>query len=500
MQTIEDLKVENKLLREENSHLREQLEWLRRQIFGKKSEQRTPIINSQQITLPGFESKDEKPQEKRVVKTHERAKPNRQGQDKVSLPADLPVERIYIDLPPEQKICQETGKPLTKIGEEVPQKLAVRETAYYIKEIIRPKYAYPQASDQGIKIAEMPPFLLTRCQADNSFLADLLVKKYADHLPLYRISDILERQGIFISRQLLSQWVLKSAAALKPLYIEMISQIKKSENIFIDEIPVKMLDPGAGQSKLTYMWVLCGGEERDPPNRAYFFRQNRQHHHAVEILKGVNGFVHSDKYGAYEDLANAKQFTWCPCWVHIRRKFIEAEHGDKNFRNKILEEIQELFRIESIAWEKPPDERLRIRKEQEEPIIDKVTDAIKEKFLSGEALPKSNFREALGYYYSLLPYLKNYMKSAWARLDNNVAERAARPIAIGRKNWLFVGNNDGGEAAAIILTLVQTCRGIGINPQLYLENVMTQLLDYSNQRLRELLPAEWAKKGIAKGR
>jgi transposase len=499
MQTVEDLAVENKLLREKIAHLQEQLEWLRRQIFGKKSEHLTPITNSQQIIIPGCEPKEEKSGEKQAVKPHERAKPNRQGQDKVNLPADLPVERIYIDLPPEQKICQETGKPLIKIGEEVTQKLAVRATTYYIKEIIRPKYAYPQGSDQGIKIAEVPPTLLTRCLADNSFLAELLVKKYADHLPLYRISDILERQGVCISRQLLSQWVLKSAIALKPLYIEMVSEIKKSENVFIDEIPVKMLDPGAGQSKLTYMWVLCGGREQDPPNRAYFFRQNRQHHHAAEILKEVKGFVHSDKYGAYEDLANAKQFTWCPCWAHIRRKFIEAEHGDKNFRDRILEEMQELFKIESLAWEKPPDERLRIRKEQEEPIIDKITEAIKEKYLNGKTLPKSNFREALGYYYSLLPHLKNYMKSAWARLDNNVAERAVRPIAIGRKNWLFVGNNDGGEAAAIILTLVQTCRGLGINPQLYLESVMSQLLDYSNQRLIELLPSQWAKRGIARG-
>ena len=492
MNALEELKKENQKLHQTIQVLQEQIDWFRRQIFGKRSEK--IITNESQLVFNELIHHEEKiPHQKQTIKSHERVKPIRDGHDKVSLPPDLPIERVVIDLPKEQKVCQETGNPLVQIGEEISRKLAHKPGSYYVKEIIRPKYANPKKSEEGVKTADLPPSLLTRCQVDDSFLADLLVKKYADHLPLNRVSEIMGRDNIFISRQLLSQWVLKCGDALKPLHDEMTRQILKSENVFIDEIPVKMLDPGMGKTKFTYMWVLCGGQESNPPCRVYNFRTDRQHHHAAEILNNYKGVVHSDKYGAYEKLAATKQFTWCPCWVHIRRKFIEAEHGDKDFRDMVLKKIYQLFQEEEIAWTKPPDERLRLRQEIEVPLIDELTQKIKERLIKGTVLPKSNFKEALGYYCSLIPYLKNYALHPWARLDNNVSERAVRPIALGRKNWLFLGNNEGGEAAAVILSLVQTCRALHINPRIYLEDVMVKLMDYNSQKLVELLPHNWIK-------
>lgn len=488
---VEILRQANSTLQEQVNSLQKQIDWFRRQIFGKRSEK--IIFDESQLFIEGFIPVKEADPQKQTVKGHERTKTNRKGQDAISLPANLPVEQIFIDLPEEQKVCQETGIPLVKIGEEKSSKLAHKPGSYYIKEIIRPKYAHPKKSEEGIKIADMPSSLLTRCQVDDSFLADILVKKYADHLPLNRISEILGREDIFISRQLLSQWVLKCGAALKPLHEEMSREVLKSGNIFIDETPVKMLDPGMGETKFTYMWVLCGGEESNPSCRVYNFRTNRQHHQAADILRGYQGVVHSDKYGAYEKLASTKQFIWCPCWVHIRRKFIEAEHGDKEFRDMVLHQMQQLFELEEDAWIKPPNERLRIRQEIEVPIIDGLTKIIKERLIDGTVLPKSNFREALGYYCSLIPYLKNYTLYPWARLDNNVAERAVRPIALGRKNWLFLGNDEGGEAAAVILSLVQTCRALHVNPRIYLEDVMGKLMDHNSQKLAELLPHNWMK-------
>lgn len=474
--------------------LNEQLEWFKRQLFGKRSEKIIPIISSTQLTFEGIVSSESiKDTQTQTIKTHERIKPDRQGQDTISLPEDLPVEKVVLDLPEEQKVCQETGVKLVKIGEEVSRKLAHKPGSYYIKEIIRPKYANPKRSEEGIKTANLPESLLNRCQADDSFLTEILVRKYADHLPLYRISEILSRDNIKISRQLLSQWVLKSAETLRPLYNEMQRQILSSGYVFIDESPVKMLDPGAGQTKLTYMWVLCGGKGSNPPYRVYNFRDNRQHRNAEEILKGFSGVVHSDKYGAYENLAHKKQFTWCPCWVHIRRKFFEAEHGDKEFRQMVLEKIEELFAIEKVAWDESSDNRLKMRQERAVPLIDELTLAVKDKMLNGKVLPKSNFKEALGYYYSLVPFLKNYTSDPWAHLDNNLCERAVRPLAIGRKNWLFVGNQDGGEAAAIMLSLIQTCRGLGINPRIYLEDIMRRLMSHNSQKLVELLPDNWLK-------
>lgn len=149
--------------------------------------------------------------------------------------------------------------------------------------------------------------------------------------------------------------------------------------------------------------------------------------------------------------------------------------------------------LERVAWNRAETERLRIRIELEGPIIDELIAKIQDKLINGVILPKSKLREALGYFCGLIPHLKNYTMHPWARLDNNVAERAVRPLAIGRKNWLFVGSEGGGEAAAVLLSLIQSCRAIGVNPRLYLEDIMRRLMQHSAQRLHELLPDQWAK-------
>jgi len=484
---------ENAKLREEVNYLKEQLEWFRRQLFGKRSEKIVANLNERQLALENLEfEKLAAPEEKEIVRSFERKKPTRNGKDAITLPPNLPVETRVLDLSKEEKICSETGQPLVKIGEEITRKLASKPGSYYIKEIIRPKYALPQNSEGGIRTASLPDSLLIRCQADESFLADILVKKFADHLPLYRISEILGREGIGVSRQILCQWVLRCGEALKPLYTEMLRLVLASENIFADETPINMLDPGKGKVHQAYMWVIVGGKEANPAHRIYNFRTNRQHKNIIDLLKDFRGVLHSDKYGAYETLANTKQITWCPCWAHIRRKFLE-ESGDPEFRQWVLRKMRYLFMLEKVAWSRSPEERLRIRKEKEVPIIDELIKVIKNRLVNGKLVPKSKFREALGYFCSLIPHLKNYTEHSWARLDNNVAERAVRPLAIGRKNWMFVGNEDGGEAAAVILSLIQSCRAIDVNPREYLEDVMRRLMSHNSQKLHELLPDQWAK-------
>jgi transposase len=489
---VEALQIENTNLRKEIQYLREQLEWLKRQVFGQRSEK---IIskNEEVLFFPGLDlpSKPTTP-ETETVPAHTRRKPNRNGKDAIDLPENLPVEKHVIDIPESEKVCKETGAPLVKIGEEVTQKIAHKPGSYYIKEIIRPKYAAPKNPDAGIITAELPETLLPRCQADESFLADICVKKFADHLPLYRQCEILSRENIYISRQILCQWVVRAGLALKPLQTEMLKSILETKNAFIDEVPIDMLAPGNGKVKKAFMWVLAGGLHKDPPYRVYEFYENRKHSNAAEILKGYTGVLHSDKYGAYEALANTKQFTWCPCWAHIRRKFFEAEAGDPVFRAWVLRKIRYLFLLEQVAWARSSEERLRIRKEKEIPIIDELITAVKGRLTDGKLLPKSKFKEALGYFCSLIPYIKNYTLFPFARLDNNVAERAVRPLAIGRKNWMFIGNEDGGEAAAVLCSLIQTCRGLGINPREYLEDLMRRIMSHPANKLRELLPDQWA--------
>ena len=488
--TIRDEKIIQ--LDQENCSLKEQLAWFKRQIFGKRSERQVSNLNSGQLFFEGFESPTQKKEEeKKTVAAHTRKKPNRDGQDKITLPDDLPVETIIIDVPEDQKICQETGESLVQIGVETSHKLAHKPGSYYIKEIIRPKYAHPKKEENGILTADLPDSLLPRCRADESLLAEIITKKFADHLPLYRIAEIFKREEIGISRKLLSQWVIRSAMALKPLFNEMLKRVLSGKNIYIDETPVKLWQ--VEKCKQAYMWVVVGGNEANPPYRIYEFKEDRCHHNVLDILKDYRGGLHSDKFAAYQRLAEQKIITWFPCFSHIRRKFFEAEAGDPIFRQWVLRKIRHLFMLERVAWNRSPEERLKIRQEKEIPIIDELIAKIKDKLLDGKILPKSKLKEAMGYFCGLIPYLKNYTKEAFARLDNNVAERAVRPLAIGRKNWLFFGSPDGGEAGAILFSLVQTCRGLGINPREYLEDVMRRIMGYNSQKLHELLPDQWLK-------
>lgn len=502
--TLEQLRKENSTLQDENStfrneinNLKEQVEWFKRNLFGKRSEKIISTTNEEQLEFEGFDKiQKAENNESKTIPEHQRRKPKRNGQNKITFPADLPVETTVLDISEEQKVCPETGKPLVKIGEEITYKLANKPGSFFIKAIVRPKYSSPKNPELGVITASLPDFLLQRCQADESLLADILVKKFGDHLPLYRQSEILSRSKIHISRQVLSSWVIRAGIALLPLYESMKSSILKSDNVFVDETPIRMLAPGKGKVQQAYVWVLVGGKSKDPPYRIYEFYEDRRHCNAETLLKGYKGVLHSDKYGAYEKLANAKQYVWCPCWSHIRRKFFEAESGDRVFRDWILRKIRYLFMYDKIAWTRSPEERLKIRQEKEAPIVDEIIHAVKEKLINGGLLPKSKFKTALGYLCGLTPYLKNYTKHPFARLDNNVAERAIRPLAIGRKNWLFVGNKKGGDAAGIIYSLIQTCRGMGINPREYLEDVMRRLMGHPANKVQELLPDQWA---IARG-
>ena len=465
-------------------NLQEQFDLLRRQVFGKKSEKVIPESTEEQLYIPGTEPEDIPVEKEQEVAAHTRRTLKRPKGDKIQWPEDTPIEEKILDISEEEK------EGLIKIGEEVSDKLAHRPGMFFIQRIIRPKYAKQSAPDEGVVCHEMPDALLNRSRADESLIAEVLTRKYGDHLPLYRLEEIFAREGVLIPRQVLSQWSVAAALALEPLYNEMKKAILTSGTIFVDETPIDMLAPGKGKTDKTFMWVVVGGGE-NPSLRLYHFCTNRKHVNADELLEDYEGVYHSDKYGAYEKLAYRVGKTWCPCWAHIRRKFFEADTGDPPFRKWILRQIKYLFMYERIAWQRTPEERLKIRQEREIPIIDKIIEETKKKLHEGKCLPKSKMQKAIGYLISLIPFLKNYTQHASARIDNNTAERAIRPLAIGRKNWLFLGSPKGGKAAAIIISLIQSCRGLEINPREYLDDVMRRLMSHNSQKLRELLPDQW---------
>ncbi len=472
--------------------LKEQLDWLKRQIFGSKSERIVADLD-QQLLLPELELGPvfvPAPEQEEIV--YKRKKPSKnRGSDTISFPDNLPVEVILLDLPADEKICPETGEPLVCIGNETSRKLARKPEQFYIREYVRPKYASKSVPELGVKYRGLPDAVIPRCPADESLLAFVLTSKFADHLPLYRLVEIFDRSNVKISRQTLSNWVLTLGSALSPVYDAMKARVLESGVVFVDETPIDLQVRGKSRMQQAYMWIYVGGGGGDPPYRFFEFCLNRNHDNPLATLKGYKGVFHSDKYGAYEKLAAEDDITWCPCMAHVRRKFVEADGGDPALRSRILRKIRYLFMLERVAWNRNPEERLRIRREKEKPILDELTTMVKERLLAGGLLPKSNFAKALNYYHGLALYLPNYLDNADARLDNNVAERGIRPLTIGRKNWLFVGSEDGGKASATILSLVQTCRNLGINPQEYLEDVLRRIMGHPAKQIHKLLPDNW---------
>ena len=478
----------------EIAFLNSQLEWYRRQMFGKKSEKvlQDYTTQEQQLYFPGFEPVSAPSKEdQETIPAHTRRKRKSTGKDAISIPENLPVEEIFLDIPEDQKVCPKTGQPLVKIREEVTSKLAHIPESYYLKKITRPIYGLPNG--EGIISADTMDSFLPRCRADESLLAEIITKKFTDHIPLNRMSEIFQRVDLGISTQLLSQWVLKCAKGLKPLHDLMRKKILEEDLLFVDESPVSVQVKGKGKVHQAYMWVLVGGGTKYPPYRYFEFSMNRKHENIDMLIENYRGILHSDKYGAYETLANRGQIVWCPCWAHIRRKFFESDSGDTEFCDWVVGRIQKLFKLEKEARELGEEEMQQIRQEKEIPIIDELITEIRGKLEHGYALPKSKYREALRYFCSLIPYLKNYTTNPHARLDNNISERTIRALAVGRKNWLFAGSEKGGAAAAVLLSIMQSCRAVGVNPREYLEDVMKRINDHPFNRLEELLPDQWTK-------
>lgn len=494
---IEELTTENALLKQtvislemQLKRMEEQLNYFKKMLFGKRSEKF--LGGDNQLLLPGLEDyfqPQEEPAKKVHIEAHDRAKSPKAPINTISFPEDLPVERVELDISEKDKIDPTTGEALVCIGEEVSRKLAKKPASYFIKEYARKKYAHANKSEEGIKTASLPDSIITRCAVDESVLADVITKKFCDHSPLYRQAEMMLRDRVKISRQTLGSYVSQIGKALLPLYQLLEAEIKTSGNIFVDETPVDILAPGKGKTKQGYMLVVAGGASSNPALRVYKFLETRKHDAFAEVFKGYTGVFHSDKYSAYEKEAKNMGKIWAPCYAHIRRKYVESE-TDPKFRDEILTELQKLFLIEEEIKELSCEERLRIRKEKAEPIIDLLLHKNKER-LKSPILPKSKIALAVGYFLGLAPYLKNYLYHPYSRLDNNVAERALKLVVIGRKNWLFVGSEGGGEASAVIYSLAQSCRALGINPYNYFDDILRRIQSHTYNKLGELLPHNW---------
>ncbi|MDT8442636.1 MAG: IS66 family transposase, partial [Desulfuromonadales bacterium] len=338
---------------------------------------------------------------------------------------------------------------------------------------------------------------------DESFMAKVVYDKCAMHLPLYRQAEQLRSLGLDIPRQTLSRIYMQSADVLFPLWRLMKERIIESGIIFTDDTPVNMLEKGRGKTRTGRMWAYVGGG-KSPPYRVFEFTVDRSKKRPKKFLENFRGYIHADAYKGYDDLFARDGVRECACWMHARRKFVDANDAPPELRDEILRMIRHLYMYERFIWktgpaDMPTHERhelaTRVRKEKTAPLIDRLFERTKQAILNREVLPGSAFDKAIAYMRNLGDALKTFTENPYLKPDNGESERAIRPLAIGRKNWLFAGCEKGGDATGILLSLVQTCRAMNVEPFAYLEDVLRRISSHPASRLEELLPDQWEKSG-----
>ena len=474
--------------------LQHQIDWFKRQLFGQRSER---IIDEpgNQLFLPMdiYEAENEKPDTINIPEHVKRKPRTGKGEYTLDLPDDLPVEEVIHKLSEDQLICPRTGQVMVEIGKESVSKLARREGDYYVKKNTYIKYGVPGEALSGVRQASAPPCIIEGSKFDVSFMADLVVEKFAYHMPLNRIQERLKTNDIIISRQVLCSLLMNLGEKLLPLYDLMQQKIFESGVIFTDDTPVKLIVKGRGKAVTGRMWIYLGGSPNAPPYHIYDFTENWKHDHPIQFLKNFKGTFHADAYEAYGKIDKSRSdIVWAACWAHARREFERALGSGKcDFCLEILKLMRYLFMYERVAWNSSSEKRLIIRQEYEVKLVEKLFSTLRNELNSPDLLPASPRCKAISYMLSRKENFKVYLNNPDIRMDNNPAERALRKVCIGKKNWMFIGSKKAGNSAAVLFSLVQTCRAMDINPREYLEDIFTRLLDHPAKKLDQLLPDQW---------
>ena len=419
------------------------------------------------------------------------------------LPENLKRIEKIIDLPEAEK--QAMGDDWVLIGYEESEQLAVIPRQHYVIKTKRAKYApvnedVPDA-EQGIRVAPRPEQIIPKSIGHSSVIADVVTAKFVDGLPFYRQEKIYERDGISLSRQTMSGWVVQLEDKLTPLIPTMKQSLYDGKVLHIDETRLQVLnEPGRENTQQSYMWVYRGGLP-DKPVVWYQYADNRSSQVPVDFLypdpESKNNTAPSwsftimtDGYSGYNALSKMPGIAGhAACWAHARRRFVEASKGRKNTAaaHQIVALIGKLYLIERNIKDKTADERKTIRLKQAEPILDKIKDWLDDK--ADKVLPKSLLGKAIHYTLGLWPPLITYLKDGHVPIDNNPAENAIRPFVIGRKAWLFSGSPRGARASAILYSLIETAKANDLEPKAYLDYLFERLpLAKTERAIIKLLP------------
>ena len=492
-------------LLEHNQKLEGHNAWLNRQLFGKKAER---FEDPNQQTL-GFttDGADEAAAQPPVTENlaYTRKKPAGRGK-RQPIPADLPrIERRY-DLPDDQKTDPATGQPLKKIGEEVTEQLSWLPGSIRVIRHVRIKYARPGENLDGqspeVVTAQRPKEGLPKCLAAPDLLAQIIVSKYGDHLPLDRLVKIFKRSGFELSKASMCRWVQGVGELVQPL-VDLMKRrmIDNCRVIQTDETPVRQQDPGRGSTKECRFWPYLGQPGTDGHYVVFDYTQSRSGEHPRRWFRGkedeplfVGGLLQGDGYAGVNQLFDPEK-PWkminVGCWAHARRKFYDARQNSPGLSHYALGIIQRMYQVEADAKNATASERKAMRDATSLPLVAEFFDWCREQQI--KALPKSKFGVALTYALNQEGSLRRYLDEGDLQIDNNACERTLRGIAIGRKNWLFIGSPAGGKAAAQVFSVLGSAQLHGVEPLSYLTDVITRLPSTSVDRIEQFLPDVWAK-------
>lgn len=485
---VDVLEQQYRRLLEENANLLHRIDQMCRARFGKSSEKVDAAqlalafaeIQAQDADLAQGREPAREPEGEGGSKARPRAR--RPGHGRRPLPKDLPRERVEHHPSQAERTCPGCHQPMGPIGEEVSEQLDYVPASYRVIEHVRVKYACPHCQE-GVVIAPPAEKVVEKGRAGPGLMAQVIVSKYGDHLPLYRQVEMMARQGIDIPPSTVLGWVQAAAELLEPIARRIGAQILEAAVVHADETPTV--------TKLSPLGTLTGYLFTFTDQQEVFFRYqpSRSGEIARAFFRGYGGTIVMDEYAGYDALFAEGSATRAGCWAHGRRGFFEALSSDPERASAILAQIQILYRVERDAKGLSPEERRVLRQARSHPVVKDIRGTLE--LYQQEVLPKSPIGKAVQYVLGAWANLVRFLKDGRIPIDNLPVERAIRPVAVGRKNWLAFGSERGGHDAATLFTLMGSCKMQRVNPFEYLRDVLLRLATHPASRIAELTPLGW---------
>jgi len=473
----------------ENRLLRELLRLMRVEKYGPASER----LSDEQLELleqePGV-SQAEVQAESERAQLQLSLKGPKQRPVRQALPAELPRIEQLIACQPQECVCGACGQEKVVIGYEMAEQLDVEPAKYFVRVTKREKRACPHCPEQGVACAPLPPRIIEKSLASDRLIIETIVNKYADYVPLYRQSAILERDtGLELSRATLCGWVMRVGELLRPISRAMAKELLVSDYLQADETPVGVqMHDGRGKNHQGYLWQYS-----QPAGAVIFdFQLSRAREGPQRFLGNFEGILQTDGYSGYDRVGGPK-LIHAGCWAHARRYFFQAveAHPDDRAAIALVATIDELFAIDARAREQNLTirERDQLRQQNAGPILESIKSQIQA--ARSQTLPKSALAKACNYTLTLWHRLTRFLDHPILELSTNAAENAIRPVALGRKNWIHFGSREAGPRIAAILSIIETCRRLKIPIRDYLSSILPGLANLPVSRVAELTPGAW---------